>query len=77
MAISHNLEDETNNWKVSDEASFSDHKLISFTVEKPHATEILTRNYAKADWELFTSVVNKELGDPPSNWSEDIIENTI
>ena len=77
ITLSLNLEDEISHWKVSDEASFSDHKLISFIVEKPCKREILTRNYAKADWELFTSVVEKELGDPPINWSKENIENSV
>ena len=37
----------------------------------------LTRNYARADWENFSSLVETHLTDPPKQWSKQVIEDSL
>ena len=62
------------NWHVTPEHTFSDHKLLSFTLDEPQGGKILTRNYARANWSTFASIIEADLEEPPSLWSTDIIE---
>lgn len=48
-------------WMVRPEASFSDHKYISFQMGKYVPTEEKFRNLRKADWPLFQSLLNEEV----------------
>ena len=54
--------------------SLSDHRLLYFKVDNPGDGKVLTRNYTKANWPIFTTIVESELGPPPSLWSNSIIE---
>lgn len=45
------------NWKVSSEASMSDHRYIDFLLEADPAEISLNRNPRKANWQLFRSIV--------------------
>ena len=47
-------------WMVRPEASFSDHKYISFNMGKYTPHEEMFRNLRKADWKLFQSLLNEE-----------------
>ena len=47
-------------WMVRPEASFSDHKYISFGVEGYVPVEEMYRNLNKADWMVFQSTLNLE-----------------
>ena len=78
ITLSLNMGEDIQNWKVLlEEPSFSDHKLISYLVEKPPEGKYLTRNYAKADWVKFSSLVETHLVEPPQQWSKQIIENSV
>ena len=68
---------DVNQWRVTNEVSFSDHKLISYTVGVPVSETVMTRNFAKADWDVFASVVQSKLEAPPTQWSKQTIENSI
>ena len=62
------------NWQVLAERSMSDHRLVSYKVDEPYSGKVLTRNYAKADWSLFSSIIEDKLPPPPTLWSNSIIE---
>ena len=77
ITLTLNLGEDIRNWKVEDEPSFSDHRLISYTVETPGKGKLLSRNYAKADWEKFSSFIENKLGPVPEQWCTAEIENSV
>ena len=75
---SNNLTDRITEWKVHDEDYFSDHKLISFKFDLNIATTAKFRNFKKANWPYFTSLLAAtKWVDPPKIWSHEIIETEV
>lgn len=52
-----------NNWKVSDEVTLSDHKLIVFSVLGPSWTLNEGRNPKKTDWDSYRTSLVEEIGE--------------
>ena len=62
-------------WKVLDEASYSDHLLISFVIGIPKEKQEEWRNPRKANWQRFAEQVEKRLNilnDTPIQETDDI-----
>ena len=74
ITLSYRVRNRISNWHVHPDQSLSDHRLLYFKVDNPGDGKVLTRNYAKANWPIFTTIVESELGPPPSLWSNSIIE---
>ena len=74
ITLTLNCGERVSNWQVLPEQTLSDHKMISFKVDKPNQGWVLKRNYSKANWELFSSYIVSELKDPPLLWSNSLIE---
>ena len=70
-------EEEIQGWHVSPRVTFSDHKMISYTVGKSPTTKIWSRNYGKAKWPLFKENISANLGDTPQLWSESIVDDSL
>jgi hypothetical protein len=58
------------NWAVNTSESLSDHKRIEFNLEFDCSRTIESRNYNKANWGLFDSIIvcKTELLDPKIKW---------
>ena len=75
---SNKLTDRITEWKVHDEDYFSDHKLISFKFDLNMATSARFRNFKKANWPYFTSLLAKKKWiNPPKTWSNETIETEV
>ena len=48
-------------WTVSDDETFSDHKMITFTATATPLPPRLTRNLRKMDWQLFRTEIEGEI----------------
>lgn len=59
---SENLIDEIQEWRVSDEHSFSDHLYIRFKIARPPPNPISFRNKAKTNWTKFGRLIRERLG---------------
>lgn len=61
------------NWKVHLEDHFSDHRLITYTLNLEPASLIMVRPLSKCDWSIFKEKLNSwpEL---PTQWSEEILQ---
>ena len=55
---------ELNNWKVTDEVTFSDHAIIRFNLNLTEPKAIKTRNLNKIDWFQFRSKAEVEKPEP-------------
>ena len=78
ITLSLNLsDDDIQGWNVSVRQTFSDHKMITYTLGKPERTKIWSRNYAKAKWSVFKDFITANLGKPPSLWSETIADDAL
>jgi hypothetical protein len=51
------LEDNIANWAVNTKESFNDHKRIEYTLEFATTRSIEARNYSKANWKWFNSIL--------------------
>ena len=74
ITVTSRFRDRLSNWQVLAETSMSDHRLISYKVDKIQKEKVLTRNFAKADWAKFSAIIEDELDPPPTLWSNLIIE---
>ena len=75
ITFSRNFGDRISDWKVHDEDSFSDHKMISFECNTSVSrTETLIRALRKADWSKVTSmtVIPGDYKEVPLRTIEDI-----
>lgn len=52
-----NLIDNVVNWRVMDEPSLSDHRMIVFDVKGTLTTTTFTRNPGNIDWEIYIAVL--------------------
>jgi hypothetical protein len=59
------------NWKVSNYATKSDHKLITFSIDFVSTQTYEARNYRKANWPLIKEVLTRstKIIDPKTTWS--------
>ena len=58
---SENLINEIQDWRVSREHSFSDHRYIRFKIARPEPNPISFRNKAKTNWTKFGRLIKNEL----------------
>ena len=77
ITISMHMEDDIHYWRVSDEATFSDHRMLRFEVGQSRSSKITCRNFAKANWVKFGKYIDTNLNDCPSLTSETILEESI
>ena len=67
--------DRIKKWKVHDEDYLSDHKLISYELDFEKEPPKVSRNYKKANWLYFKTLLSqKSLENPPKFWSKETIE---
>jgi ribonuclease HI len=60
-------------WRVSKEASMSDHRAIHFKVRTDKAPPVIARNRRKTDWSLYSEKLGQSLSrklEPPRNAAE-------
>ena len=71
------IADNIKNWEVLQEDFLSDHKMISFEIllTRTDKTEKV-RNYKKANWKLFASILSKGTK-MPKTWSKETIEDEV
>ncbi|MCP3661285.1 MAG: hypothetical protein GY696_02130 [Gammaproteobacteria bacterium] len=63
------------NWRVSDEESLSDHRLIRFSIPVDSPPPVLYRNPRATDWVSYNEELCQGLeGDTPAVWTSDQIE---
>ena len=74
ITLTLNIGDEILDWHVSDRKTFSDHKIVCFSIGKPTYTKKLARNFNRADWNKFQDYIKTNLDSPPELWSNEIIE---
>jgi ribosome-associated toxin RatA of RatAB toxin-antitoxin module len=67
---SRSLDENIANWAVNTSESLSDHKRIEFNLDFDCSRTIESRNYNKANWGLFDSIIVRktELLDPKIKW---------
>ena len=56
------LINEIQDWRVSDEHSFSDHRYIRFKILRPPPKPIKFRNKSKTNWTMFGTLLKNRLG---------------
>lgn len=67
------------NWRVAPGESFSDHRILEYNVvngNTPAPAETLGRNYMKANWTTFQSIMSEIQPNAQSEWSEDTLESS-
>ena len=74
ITLSLNMEDDVYGWRVSNEPTASDHSLICYTLGSTQNEKILSRNYSKANWQIFREQITSNLKEPPNLWSESGLE---
>ena len=74
VTLSLNMEDDINEWKVSNVDSLSDHNMICFALGSTQSSKILVRNFRKARWPVFCNHISSNLKEPPGLWSETGVE---
>ena len=77
ITLSKNVGDEILDWHVSDIETFSDHRMIRFSLGDKLVERVLTRNYKKADWEKFQTYISSHLDSPPEEWCNEIVDKAI
>ena len=65
--------DRINDWKVHEEDYLTDHKLISFTLDFSKPKPSRSRNFKKANWSYFKSLLAKTKWTKPRIWSKKTI----
>ena len=68
------LVDRIKNWKVHDEDYFTDHKLISFRFDFSKPAPTKSRNFKKANWTYFKSLLAEMKWVNPKVWSNETVE---
>ncbi|XP_044571266.1 uncharacterized protein LOC123257210, partial [Drosophila ananassae] len=68
--FSNSLADAITRWRVLDKHSFSDHRYIEVVVNFVNVTKQAVRNPRKANWELYKKILERSLGEPPSETIE-------
>lgn len=63
-------------WRVYKQCSFSDHYRILFEIDYPDVKQTPFRNPRKTNWDRFTELVNRKIGDTPED-SLDMTTNDI
>ena len=75
---SYDLTDRISEWRVHDKDYFSDHKLITFKFNLNIKISARFRNFKKANWPYFTSLLaKKKWTNPPKTWSKETIETEV
>ena len=59
VTLARNASDVIKNWRVINDFNASDHKTIRFELEQEIFTQVKTRNFKKADWDLFKEITDK------------------
>lgn len=76
ITLSLNTRGRIGEWQVLPEHTLSDHRMINFRVDNLKHGKVLKRNYSKADWPVFRSIIESDLPEPPSEWNNDLIESS-
>ena len=64
---SHSISDLINNWKVSSEHSFSDHRYIEFVLNLSHSTPPPFYNLRKTDWSKYQALLRDYIPETAPN----------
>ena len=73
--VSQGLRDNIKEWQVSDENMDSDHRLIEFKLDLVSQKKVIkARNFKKANWEKFRSLLNKHSFTSKHYWTEADVE---
>ena len=67
------LVDRIKDWKVHDEDYLTDHKLISFEFDYSKPAPTKSRNFKKANWSYFKSLLANKKWVKPKVWSRETI----
>ena len=65
--------DRIKDWKVHDEDYLTDHKLISFEFDYSKPAPTKSRNFKKANWSYFKSLLANKKWVKPKVWSRETI----
>ena len=76
ITISLNIGDDINSWQVI-ETALSDHNMISFVLDSIQNAKVMSRNYNRAKWDIFSEFIKSNLKEPPDLWNEDVIETSL
>ena len=68
------LVDKIRDWLVHDEDYFSDHKLITFTLDMEVTPMGKSRNLKTANWVYFKQIITNKKWKAPTFWSKKIID---
>ena len=60
------LVDRVSNWKVHDENYFTNHNLISFSINFKKQPPVVFRNFKKANWSYFKHLLGKKDWEKPT-----------
>ena len=73
---SFSIADQVSEWHVANAETYSDHKLIKFTLNFQADLPPPSRNFKKVDWQLFHTLIEKksEAWTPPKIWTNTTLD---
>ena len=76
--VSDTITDKVANWNVNKEYQFSDHRRLEFEIKYKAIITVVTRNFRKANWNIFKSFLGKNRNwNPPCFWNKLVLDEEV